>query len=157
MTLGRCVYFSLSPIFAISRTLNEDVSLGLFFAVSIFGDFREVANSAKIKPTRKISDIRYKEWVFFSGFMGNECESGTNKLCVIKICNYFSRWILERCFYWKHCKYKIWVSFLLGSRGINWSTEQTITAVHAICLYHSQIHSPWTQKKILIPYICSLY
>ena len=28
-------------------------------AVSIFGDFREVANSAKIKPTRKIPDIRY--------------------------------------------------------------------------------------------------
>ena len=28
--------------------------------MSIFGDFREVANSAKIKPTRKIPDIRYE-------------------------------------------------------------------------------------------------
>ena len=59
MTLGRCVKCSLSPIFAISMPLNEDVSKGLFFAVSIFGDFREVANSAKIKPTRKIPDILY--------------------------------------------------------------------------------------------------
>ena len=59
MTLGRCVKFSLSPIFPISRTLNEDVKYGLFFAVSIFGNFREVANSGKIKPTQKIPDIRY--------------------------------------------------------------------------------------------------
>ena len=29
-----------------------------FFAVSIIGDFSEVANSAKIKPKRKIPDIR---------------------------------------------------------------------------------------------------
>ena len=48
MPLERCVKFSLSPIFAISRTLNEDVWYDLFFAVSIFGDLREVANSAKI-------------------------------------------------------------------------------------------------------------
>ena len=54
MTLGRCVKFSLSPFFAISKTLNEDVKYGLFFAVSIFGDFRKVANSTKIKPMRKI-------------------------------------------------------------------------------------------------------
>ena len=53
MTLRRCDKFLPSPIFAISRTLDEDVYYGLFFAVSIFGDFREVANSAKIKPTRK--------------------------------------------------------------------------------------------------------
>ena len=33
MTLGRCVKFSLSPIFAISKTLNEYVDNGLFFAV----------------------------------------------------------------------------------------------------------------------------
>ena len=32
---------------------------GLFFAVSIFSDFRLVANSAKIKPMQKIPDIRY--------------------------------------------------------------------------------------------------
>ena len=51
--LGRCVEFSLSPIFAISKTLNEDVNYGLFFTASIFGDFREVTNSVKIKPTRK--------------------------------------------------------------------------------------------------------
>ena len=60
MLPGRCVKFSLSPIFAISRTLNWDVKYGLFFTVSIFGDFRMVAKSAKIKPTRKIPDIRYE-------------------------------------------------------------------------------------------------
>ena len=57
MTLGSWVNFSLSPIFAISMTLKEEVKYGLFFALSIFGNFREVANSAKIKPTRKIPDI----------------------------------------------------------------------------------------------------
>ena len=31
----------------------------VYFSLSIFGDFREVANSSKIKPTRKIPDIRY--------------------------------------------------------------------------------------------------
>ena len=31
-----------------------------FFAVSIFDDIREVANSAKIKPIRKIPDIQYQ-------------------------------------------------------------------------------------------------
>ena len=41
---------------------------GLFFAVSIFGDFRELANSAKIKPTRKIPDIRVSfHWMFWFG------------------------------------------------------------------------------------------
>ena len=59
MTLGWCVKFSLSPIFAISRTPNEYVKQGLFFTVSIFSELRKVANSAKIKPTRKIPDIRY--------------------------------------------------------------------------------------------------
>ena len=33
--------------------------VGLFFAVAIFGDFNEVANSANIKPTRKNLYIRY--------------------------------------------------------------------------------------------------
>ena len=40
-------------------TLMEDVKYGLFIAVSIFGDFREVL--AKIKPTQKIPNIRYVE------------------------------------------------------------------------------------------------
>ena len=56
-SIGRCVKFSLSPIFAISRTLNEEYSTVYFFAVSIFGDFREVANSARSKPARKIPNI----------------------------------------------------------------------------------------------------
>ena len=64
MSLGRCVEYSLSYIFALSRTLNEDVKKGLFFAVSIFGDFRKVANSAKIKPMRKTPDIRYGDFTF---------------------------------------------------------------------------------------------
>ena len=37
MTIGMCVKFSLSPIFAISTTPNEDYDgVYLFFAVSIF-------------------------------------------------------------------------------------------------------------------------
>ena len=31
--------------------------------MSIFGDFMEVANLAKIKPTQKIPDIRYKNYI----------------------------------------------------------------------------------------------
>ena len=33
--------------------------------------------------------------------------------------------ILERVLGWKHCKYKEWVSFFLGSWGMNRSAEQT--------------------------------
>ena len=37
----------------------------------------------------------------------------------------FSLRILERVLGWKHCKYKEWVSFFLGSWGMNRSAEQT--------------------------------
>ena len=37
----------------------------------------------------------------------------------------FSLRILERVLRWKHCKYKEWVSFFLGSWGMNRSAEQT--------------------------------
>ena len=37
----------------------------------------------------------------------------------------FSLRILERVLRWKHCKYKEWVSFFLGSLGMNRSAEQT--------------------------------
>ena len=37
----------------------------------------------------------------------------------------FSLRILERVHGWKHCKYKEWVSFFLGSWGMNRSAEQT--------------------------------
>ena len=37
----------------------------------------------------------------------------------------FSLWILERVLDWKHCKYKEWVSFFLGSWGMNRSAGQT--------------------------------
>ena len=36
----------------------------------------------------------------------------------------FSLIILERVLGWKHCKYKEWVSFFLGSWGMNRSAEQ---------------------------------
>ena len=36
----------------------------------------------------------------------------------------FSLRILERVLGWKHCKYKEWVSFFLGSWGMNRSAEQ---------------------------------
>ena len=65
MTVWRCVKFSLSPIIAISRTLIEDVKYGLFFAVSIFGDFREVANSAKIKHAKNSRYTVYLIWLTF--------------------------------------------------------------------------------------------
>ena len=50
----------------------------------------------------------------------------------------------------KHCQYKEWVSYFLGSWGINRSAEQTSEnrfAVHAICLSRAPIHSSWTQNK----------
>ena len=37
----------------------------------------------------------------------------------------FSLIILERALGWKQCKYKEWVSFFLGSWGMNRSAEQT--------------------------------
>ena len=37
----------------------------------------------------------------------------------------FSLSILERVLRWRHCKYKEWVSFFLGSWGMNRSAEQT--------------------------------
>ena len=37
----------------------------------------------------------------------------------------FSLRIIERVLRWKHCKYKEWVSFFLGSWGMNRSAEQT--------------------------------
>ena len=74
MKLRRCVKFSPSHIFAILRTLNEDVLQGLFFAVSIFDDFREVENSAKMKPTQKIPDVlTYQTKVTISLTSGDKC------------------------------------------------------------------------------------
>ena len=57
--------------------------------------------------------------------------------------------------YWKHCKYKEWVSFFLGSWGMHRSAEQTNcprTASRFTWLFVSldlfaTLHSPWTQKK----------
>ena len=47
-------------IFSLFQGLSmKTYSRVYFFAVSIFGDFGEVANSAKIKPARKIPDILY--------------------------------------------------------------------------------------------------
>ena len=59
ITPGRCVNCSLSPNFAIWRVVNRDLLQCLIFAMCIFSDLEEIANSAKIKPTRKIPDIRY--------------------------------------------------------------------------------------------------
>ena len=68
---------------------------------------------------------------------------------------FFSLRILERVLGWKHCKYKEWVSFFLGSWGMNRSAEQTNrprtakrwSGSRSICLFRATIHSPWTQKK----------
>ena len=46
---------------------------GLFFAVSIFGDFREVANLVKIKHTRKIPDVRYIIFLYFISDSSSRC------------------------------------------------------------------------------------
>ena len=56
---------------------------------------------------------------------------------------------LRRDLCWRHCKYKEWVSFFLGSWEMNRSAEQTngTRAVHAICLFRTAIHFPWTEKK----------
>ena len=91
MMLGGCIKFLLSLIFAITRTLNEDVLQGLFLAVSIFGDFREVTNSAIIKPTRKIPDIRYLGVYFLSCLFVYNCIMSQTHL-VLNI------YILDECY-----------------------------------------------------------
>ena len=64
----------------------------------------------------------------------------------------FSLRILERVVGWKHCKYKEWVSFFLGSWGMNRSAEQTNRPRTAsrftrfVCPALRFI-PPWTQKK----------
>ena len=45
-----CVIFSQSPIFTLKGSSLKYME-GLFFTVSIFGNFREVANLVKLKPT----------------------------------------------------------------------------------------------------------
>ena len=66
--------------------------------------------------------------------------------------NDFSLRILERVLCWKHCKYKEWVSFFLGSWGMNRSAEQTNRPRTAsrftrfVCPVLRFI-PPWTQKK----------
>ena len=51
-----CVLFSLF------QGLSMKTYSRVYFSLSIFGDFRVVANSAKIKPTRKIHGIQYLVW-----------------------------------------------------------------------------------------------
>ena len=64
----------------------------------------------------------------------------------------FSLRSLERVLGWKHCKYKEWVSFFLGSWGMNRSAEQTNRPRTAsrftrfVCPALRFI-PPWTQKK----------
>ena len=52
-------FFSLNPIFTIERALNGDLQQCLLFAVCIFGEFIEVANSVKIKFTGKFPNTWY--------------------------------------------------------------------------------------------------
>ena len=52
MSLGWCAKFSLSPIFAISRTLNEDVWYGIFFAVFLAISGRS-GTQRKLNPREK--------------------------------------------------------------------------------------------------------
>ena len=59
MIPGRCVNCSLSPIFAFRRVVNRDLLQCLILAMCIFSDLEEFTNSAKIKPSWKIPDIRY--------------------------------------------------------------------------------------------------
>ena len=47
-------YFSQSHICATCRDLTGDLSMSHFFTECNFGDFKEVMNSTKIKPMRKI-------------------------------------------------------------------------------------------------------
>ena len=46
-------------LFLLFQGLSIKTYRRVYFSLSIFCDFREVANSAKIKPTRKIPEIWY--------------------------------------------------------------------------------------------------
>ena len=64
----------------------------------------------------------------------------------------FSWWIVERVYGWSMLNVKEWVSFFLGSWGMNWECgtnklPENRFAVHTIFLSRAPIHSPWTQKK----------
>ena len=60
MTLGRCVKFSPSLMFSLFQGFSMKTYSRVYFLLCLFfRDFKEVANSAKIKPTRKNPDIRY--------------------------------------------------------------------------------------------------
>ena len=82
ITMRRCVILSPSLIFAIWWVLNGDVLLRLFFTECNFSDIKEVTNSAKIKPSRKFSDI----WYWFTLTQGHIFKtSPANCLEVISI------------------------------------------------------------------------
>ena len=61
ITIGMCVKFSLSHIFAISRTLNDDIQLGLFFAnflaISGRSQFQRKFNPCKKLPIYVVEKI----------------------------------------------------------------------------------------------------
>ena len=59
MRIPRCVKFSLSPIFAISRTLNEDVKYGLFFAAST-GLETHACKLAKCELKFNFASLKYR-------------------------------------------------------------------------------------------------
>ena len=53
-------------LFSLFKDSQSRHLVGFIFPCFFFYDFREVANLAKIKPTRKNSDIRYRIWTYFT-------------------------------------------------------------------------------------------
>ena len=84
MTVKKRVIFSLNYIFTIGWELNGDLSLSLFLLSPIFNDFDEFENLAKIKPKRKLPDIRHSK-----NEVLDERSERHELLCDNKVQNYY--------------------------------------------------------------------
>ena len=103
--------------------------------MSIFGDFREVANSAKIKPTQKIPDIRYVNLTLFTFF------SQLHTQIDISLCEHHSP-IIRNCLYIIICHSNCEIKFLKKNLDFDESnmpvSEFWVTVLET--LFFSQCH-----------------
>ena len=72
MTLWRCVNYSSSPIFTFKRAVRLMYSKVYFLLCLFFGDFRDVVNSAKIKPHEISWYMVFRTDSFFTPLTSNK-------------------------------------------------------------------------------------
>ena len=77
-------------IFSLFQGLSMKTYSRVYFCCVYFGEYREIANSAKIKPTRKIPDIRYKGRSIYGVVSVSVCS-------VLKVCNSHRKAVICTC------------------------------------------------------------